>query len=344
MYYFAVAILQLALAMLLAVVLSYKVKFPNLWKGLVFFPYLVNGVAIGFIFLYFYKQNGTLDTILNFFHLDSWIKLWLGNRSTNNWAIAMTSLWRYTGYNFLLFFGAIQSVDPEIYEAADMDGANKWQQFRYIMFPAIREIFLVNVILSVSGCLSAFDTPYIMTNGANGTSTFVIQTINTAELAEYPLWLADYRSQPGYTGTYSMWQYSATGNVSGVTGACDLNYSYQDFLPAIRAGNFNGYGSSGPDMEPVDGTQLIVFGAQTEYFYTANFNDVVGYLPVGRYPVLQKSTAKFNGYDWVIFRYQGGEYWTAILGDRNRLETTGTCQVELAEARAKIDAAKAALE
>ncbi len=175
-------------------------------------------------------------------------------------------------------------------------------------------------------------------------TNFILSYLNAAELAEYPLWLADYRSQPGYTGTYSMWQYSATGNVSGVTGACDLNYSYQDFLPAIRAGNFNGYGSSGPDMEPVDGTQLIVFGAQTEYFYTANFNDVVGYLPVGRYPVLQKSTAKFNGYDWVIFRYQGGEYWTAILGDRNRLETTGTCQVELAEARAKIDAAKAALE
>ena len=61
-----------------------------------------------------------------------------------------------------------------------MDGANKWQQFKYIMFPAIQTIFLVNVILSVSGSLSAFDTPYIMTGGANGTSTFVIQTINTA--------------------------------------------------------------------------------------------------------------------------------------------------------------------
>lgn len=180
LYYFAVSVIQLALAMLLAVILSFKVKFPNLWKGLIFFPYLINGVAIGFIFLYFYKQNGTLDTIMRFFGLDSWIKLWLGNRSINNWAIAFTSLWRYTGYNFLLFLGAIQSVDPQIYEAADMDGANKWQQFRYIMFPAIREIFLVNVILSVSGSLSAFDTPYIMTNGANGTSTFVIQTINTA--------------------------------------------------------------------------------------------------------------------------------------------------------------------
>lgn len=180
LYYFAVSVLQLALAMLLAVILSFKVRFSNLWKGLIFFPYLINGVAIGFIFLYFYKQNGTLDTIMRFFGLNSWIKLWMGNRSTNNWAIAMTSLWRYTGYNFLLFLGAIQSVDPQIYEAAEMDGANKWQQFKYIMFPAIREIFLVNVILSVSGSLSAFDTPYIMTNGANGTSTFVIQTINTA--------------------------------------------------------------------------------------------------------------------------------------------------------------------
>ena len=180
LYYFAVSVLQLSLAMLLAVMLSFKVKFPNLWKGLIFFPYLINGVAIGFIFLYFYKQNGTLDTIMKFFGLNSWIKLWMGNRSTNNWAIALTSLWRYTGYNFLLFFGASQSVDPELYEAAEMDGAKKWQQFKYMIVPAIQTIFLVNVILSVSGSLSAFDTPYIMTGGANGTSTFVIQTINTA--------------------------------------------------------------------------------------------------------------------------------------------------------------------
>ena len=97
-------------------------------------------------------------------------------------------------------------------------------------------------------------------------------------------------------------------------------------------------------MEDVDGVQLVVFGAQTEYFYTANFNDVVGYLPVGTYPVVQKSKAKYNGYEWVIFRYRDGEYWTAILGDRNRLETLDACEVQLSEARAKIDAAKAALE
>ena len=174
-------------------------------------------------------------------------------------------------------------------------------------------------------------------------TNFILNYLNASELASYPLWLADYRSQPGTSG-YAMWQYSATGSVSGINGACDLNYSYQDFLPLIRAGNFNGYGTSGPDMEPVDDVQLVVFGAQTEYFYTANFNDIVGYLPIGTYAVTQKSTAKYNGYDWVIFRYQGGEYWTAILGDRNRLEPVNSCQIQLAEAQAKIEAARAALE
>ena len=75
-------------------------------------------------------------------------------------------------------------------------------------------------------------------------------------------------------------------------------------------------------MENVDGYTLVVFNARTEYFYTPDFNDVVGYLPIGRYPVTQRSTRKYNGYDWVIFDYNGGSYWTAVLGDRNRVERT----------------------
>ena len=76
-------------------------------------------------------------------------------------------------------------------------------------------------------------------------------------------------------------------------------------------------------MQNVSGYTLVVFNARTEYFYTPNFNDVVGYLPLGRYNVTQRSTQKYNGYDWVIFDYNGGSYWTAVLGDRNRLERTG---------------------
>ena len=147
--------------------------------------------------------------------------------------------------------------------------------------------------------------------------------LNAAELSEYPLWVADYRSSLGYSGPYTMWQYSGSGSVRGISGACDLNRSYKDFLPAIQAGGFNNYGPSGPLMQNVSGETLVVFNARTEYFYTPNFNDVVGYLPLGRYTVTRRSTQKYNGYDWVIFDYNGGSYWTAVLGDRNRVERTG---------------------
>lgn len=180
LYYFIATFFQLAIALLFATILSFKVKFANFWKGILFFPYLLNGVAIGFIFLYFYKGGGTLDTVLNAIGLKSQIHLWLGDRAINNISLAFTSVWRYTGFNFLIFLGAIQSVNPEIYEAAEMDGANRWKQFLYIIVPSIRNIIFLNIILGVSGSLSVFDIPYIMTGGSNGTMTFVIQTINTA--------------------------------------------------------------------------------------------------------------------------------------------------------------------
>ncbi len=180
LYYFLATFVQLGIALFFATILSFKVKFANLWKGILFFPYLLNGVAIGFIFLYFFKVDGTLDTVLKAIGLGDQIHLWLGDRSINNISLAFTSVWRYTGFNFLVYLGAIQSINPEVYEAAEIDGANRWNQFRYIIMPSIRNIIFLNIILGVSGSLSAFDMPYIMTGGSNGTTTFVIQTIDTA--------------------------------------------------------------------------------------------------------------------------------------------------------------------
>jgi len=180
LYYFIATFFQLGIALMFATILSFKVRFKNLWKGILFFPYLLNGVAIGFIFLYFYKGGGTLDSVLTFFGLEDQIRLWLGDRSINNISLAFTSVWRYSGFNFLIFLGAIQSVSPEINEAAKIDGASRWDEFRYIIVPSIKNIIFLNIILGISGSLSVFDIPYIMTGGSNGTMTFVIQTINTA--------------------------------------------------------------------------------------------------------------------------------------------------------------------
>jgi ABC-type sugar transport system permease subunit len=181
LYYLVGAFIQIALALYLATLLSFDTRFRNFFKGVIFFPYLLNGVAIGFIFIYFFRPAGVLDSFTSLFGADpNNNPLWLGDRSLINISLAFVSVWRYIGLNFILFLGAIQSIPPETLEAAQMDGANKWQELRYIIIPSIRPIISLSLILAIAGSLSVFEIPYIMEFGANGSATFVIQTVETA--------------------------------------------------------------------------------------------------------------------------------------------------------------------
>ncbi|MEU2776718.1 sugar ABC transporter permease [Streptomyces sp. NPDC007162] len=178
-YYLVASAVQIVAALYFATVLSFDVRFRNFFKGVLFFPSLINGVAIGFVFLYFFQDGGTLDSVLALFgvHTDH---AWLGTPVSANTSLAGVSVWRYLGLNFVLFLGAIQSIPGELYEAAELDGAGRWQQFRHIIAPGIRPVVTLTVILSVSGSLSVFEVPYIMTGGATGTETFVTQTVKLA--------------------------------------------------------------------------------------------------------------------------------------------------------------------
>jgi ABC-type sugar transport system permease subunit len=180
LYYIGASVVQLVVAMYFATILSFKTRFRSVFKGVLFFPYLLNGVAIGFIFLYLYQAGGTLDTVLNDVGLSALKTQWLGNSHAINFSLAATSIWRYMGLNFVLFLGAIQSIPEDVYEAAELDGANSWQRFRYIIAPSIRRIISLSFILAIAGSLSVFEIPFIMTGGSNGSTTFVIQTVQTA--------------------------------------------------------------------------------------------------------------------------------------------------------------------
>lgn len=175
LYYMLGSVVQLALALYLATMLSFKVKGGKLFKGFMFFPYLINGIAIGFIFKFFYTRGFVFDTVLQWcgFNLDN-LPYWLRDQKINNFSLVGTSVWRYFGQNMVLFIGAIMSVDSTLYESAMLDGANKFQQFRYIILPSIRTIVTLNVILSITGSLSAFEPPYVITSGANGTGTYFV--------------------------------------------------------------------------------------------------------------------------------------------------------------------------
>jgi len=180
LYYLGASVVQIVLALYFATILSFDVRFRNLFKGIIFFPYLVNGVAIAMIFLYFFQPGGTLDSTLQAVGLEDLSRQWLGDAGTVNYSLAGTSVWRFLGLNFVLFLGAIQSIPGQLYEAAELDGATRWHQFRYLILPGIRPVVGLSVILAISGSLSVFEIPWIMTAGANESATFVIQTVDFA--------------------------------------------------------------------------------------------------------------------------------------------------------------------
>lgn len=186
LYYMGGAVVQLAIALYLAAILSFKVKGGNFFKGCMFFPYLINGIAIGFIFKFFYTRGFVLDTVLQWigFDLEN-LPYWLKDTKINNISLVGTSVWKYFGNNMVLFVGAMMSVDSALYEAAMLDGANKWQQFKYIMLPSIKTIVMLNLIMSISGSLSAFEPPYVvMSGGANGTATYFVKMHEIAHTSQ----------------------------------------------------------------------------------------------------------------------------------------------------------------
>jgi ABC-type sugar transport system permease subunit len=180
LYYLAGSVVQMALALYFATILSFSTRFRNFFKGVIFFPYMINGVAIALIFVYFFQPGGTLDSLLEQVGGGGAIQQWLGNPDVINVSLAGTSVWRYMGLNFVLFLGAIQSIPGQLYEAAEIDGANRWQQFRFIIAPGIKPIIGLSFILAISGSLAVFEIPFIMTGGANGSETFVIKTVKMA--------------------------------------------------------------------------------------------------------------------------------------------------------------------
>ncbi|MBE6063740.1 MAG: sugar ABC transporter permease [Clostridium butyricum] len=179
-YYFIASFVQIALAVIVAYLVSFGCRASNFFKSVYFFPSLINSVAIGFIFVFFFQPGSTLDTVLSMLGLDSLTRYWLQDPKLVNISLSGVSVWRYIGYNIVMFSAAMASISPDILEAARVDGANKWQQLIHIILPGISTILGLQLFLSITGALSAFEIPYIMTGGGNGSMTFIIQTVNYA--------------------------------------------------------------------------------------------------------------------------------------------------------------------
>ena len=179
-YYLLAGLLQQVLSLFLAVIMNKKLRGSGFFKGIIFFPFIMNGVAVAMAFRMFYQIGGGLDTLMNVAGFGDYIKVWISDPKTCNFALAFIFLWKNVGYSFLIYLGTMQSISSVYYDAAAIDGAGTWAMFKAITYPNIKMIVGLMATFSIVNSISVFDIPYVLTNGKNGTNSFSTTLIETA--------------------------------------------------------------------------------------------------------------------------------------------------------------------
>jgi cellobiose transport system permease protein len=153
---------QLALALYLATILNRnRLRFSNFWRAAILIPNVTSVLAIAVIFSSLYGRDfGLINYALHFFGVD---KIdWMNGTVTSHVEIATMIIWRWSGYNALIYLAAMQSIPKELYESASLDGATGWQQFKYVTLPGIRNVMIFTITMSTIGGLQTFNEPYIL--------------------------------------------------------------------------------------------------------------------------------------------------------------------------------------
>jgi multiple sugar transport system permease protein len=160
---------QHLVALPLAVFLNGRLgRWRGLLSGAYFLPYITSTVAVAMLFSSMFSTDyGLINTVLGGAFGIAPIN-WLWSPATIKPAVAILVFWRYLGFNVVLYLAALQTVPKDLYEAARLDGAGAWSQFRAITLPAVKPMMLFAVTLSVIGGMQLFEEPFILTNGRGG--------------------------------------------------------------------------------------------------------------------------------------------------------------------------------
>jgi len=164
--------LQVALSYTLAFTIFFG-KFKNsvLIRTIIFFPAVLAPVSISLAWRRILQQDGLINKILN---IDF---SWLSSVSLAIWVVIFVSIWQWTGYNLVIFYAGLQSIDKAVLEAADVDGANWWGKIIRIVTPAMVPTIILNVILNLIGSFRVFDIVYVLTRGGPVHQSEVFTTI-----------------------------------------------------------------------------------------------------------------------------------------------------------------------
>ena len=152
----------------LAYQLDKNIRGTRIYQSIFFLPVVLSLAIIGFIWQLIYSPTEGLINNLTGNASSTHVIDWLGNPKLNLWAVLVAVGWRHAGYIMVLYLAGLKAIDPSLREAAAIDGAGEWHAFRTVVFPALRPINIVIVVVTVIEALRAFDIVYIINNGRNG--------------------------------------------------------------------------------------------------------------------------------------------------------------------------------
>lgn len=166
--------LAIGASLFAAVILNARtVKWRPIWRVVFFAPYVTTLVATAVLWNYMlHTKYGVINWVLTSVGLPA--VDWLGSPATSVPAILMFVVWKIFGYNMLIFLAVLQTVPDDLYEAARIDGASAWKQFRHVTLPAIAPTLLLVSIISIAGFFQLFAEPYVMTQGGPAQSTVTV--------------------------------------------------------------------------------------------------------------------------------------------------------------------------
>jgi multiple sugar transport system permease protein len=166
---------QTVLALILAVTLNSGIRGKNWWRILYFLPTVTSSAVLTLIFMWIYNTNGLLNDFLAFVGLPTYN--WLGDPAVALKGIMIMNIWSTAPFYMVIYLAALQDIPRSLYEAAELDGANGWQQFIHITIPMLRPVTFFVVTMGVIGTFQLFDQSYIFSNGTGGPNNATLTVV-----------------------------------------------------------------------------------------------------------------------------------------------------------------------
>ncbi|MFD0619734.1 carbohydrate ABC transporter permease [Paenibacillus sp. GCM10027629] len=184
-YAILMTIFQNALAIPLAIALNQQLKSKNILRMVFFAPAVLSPLVVGYLWSYLMSSTdyGLINQLLGYMGLGP--INFLGDPNIALFSVIFTQVWQWTGYAMIIYLANLQSISTEMYEAANIDGANSWQKFWKMTLPMLIPSITFNTVMSMIGGLKVFDVVFSMTKGGPGHSTeTIVMTLMTKGISE----------------------------------------------------------------------------------------------------------------------------------------------------------------